>query len=69
MTEPARERNAEECEQFAEQTGNTCAVGGHFPHVPFGPAPTFLPEPSFPRYDRVHRLGVRTVQRRGGQRP
>lgn len=38
-----RDRNVIECEQFAEQTGFTGAVGGHFPDLPFPPPPTFAP--------------------------
>jgi hypothetical protein len=45
VADAARERNVAECEQFAEEAGSTCAVGGHFPDLPFGPPPTFLPDP------------------------
>ncbi len=46
------DRTVEQCERFAEQTGFTGAVAGHFPDLPFPPPPTFKPEelpPPVPR--------------------
>lgn len=62
-----KDRNVVECERFAEETGSTCAVGGHFPDLPFGPAPTFLPPPPHVRSVRrvVDRMAIFLAHSRG----
>ena len=44
---PPRERNTIECERFAEQTGFTGKVAGHFPDIPMPAAPTFKGPPVY----------------------
>ena len=38
------DRTVDQCELYAELTGFTGAVAGHFPDLPFPPPPTFKPD-------------------------